>query len=76
MRWKAQAEALRQWRKNEAKISQERLAEKIGCTRHYISTLESGHHRPGLDFAARIAALGGPPTDSWAEVEEREPVPA
>lgn len=33
----------------DAKISQRKLAEKIGCSRSYIDSLESGKYQPSLN---------------------------
>jgi transcriptional regulator with XRE-family HTH domain len=46
-------------------MSQADLAEKLGCTRSYVSFVESGQKAPGLEFAVKLEHLtanaeGGP----------------
>jgi transcriptional regulator with XRE-family HTH domain len=57
------------------RISQVRLAERMGCRQNYISDLERGARRPGPMFKAFAAeVLRYPPevVESWfAEVGER-----
>lgn len=43
----------------EAKISQRKLAEKIGCSRSYIDSIETGKYLPSLNaFIILANALG------------------
>lgn len=47
-------------------LTQEELAEKVGCTRVAIVYYETGYHIPRLDIAIKIAKILG------ANVEEIE----
>ena len=38
-------------------LSQEKFAEKIGCSREYISRLENYHEVAGLDFILNLATI-------------------
>lgn len=48
------ASQLRQVRK-EQRMTQERLAEKVGTRKSNISRLESGRYNPSLDFLEKVA---------------------
>ena len=53
-------------------LSQEELAARAGIHRTYISSIELGKVRLGLDIANRIASgLGEPLSDLIAEAEEQ-----
>ena len=47
---------LREYR-NKAKLSQERLAEKLGVTRQTIISIENARYVPSLQLALKIAKL-------------------
>lgn len=70
--WTKAGEELRAWRKTELGVSQEVLAEDLGCSRHYVSMLETGASRPGFDLGTKIEAMGGPKFAAWKKDEERE----
>ena len=38
-------------------LSQEKFAEKIGCSREYISRLENYHETASLDFILKLSSL-------------------
>lgn len=40
-------------------LTQQELAEKIGCKKQFISAVENGREKVGLDFAHRIAEAMG-----------------
>ena len=42
-------------RRKRARWSQEKLAEKAGCTRNYIGDIERGEKKPTLESIAKIA---------------------
>lgn len=53
-------------------LSQEELAERAGIHRTYISSIELGKVRLGLDIASKVAnGLGVPLSKLIAEVEAR-----
>jgi len=50
--------------RDEIDVSQERLAEMIGCHRNYVGYLERGEQNVTIDMLARVAkALGCTVTD-------------
>jgi transcriptional regulator with XRE-family HTH domain len=57
---------LRAWRE-ERKITQQEMANRIGCDFVIVSTWERGARRPGLRRALDIARVteGAVPCDSW-----------
>lgn len=73
-------QALRFWRREEIDLTQEALGEQIGATNLYLSQIENGRSRPGLDLARRIEELGGPSPEAWGHKpktrDRREAVPA
>ncbi len=44
-------------RRGKADITQEKLADKVGCTRQTIAALEKGVYNPSLVLAMRIAKV-------------------
>ena len=54
------------------KLSQEELADQLGCARPYISNFERGTAYPGKTIAARLAKLTGFNPAMLLEMIERE----
>jgi transcriptional regulator with XRE-family HTH domain len=50
-------------------LSQRDLAKQIGCTRSYISHLESGEKKPGAEFVFKIADFFGITADALVRDE-------
>ena len=48
---------LRHIRRSRSNLSQEELAEKVGCTRQTIIALEQGRYNPSLLLAMRIVKV-------------------
>lgn len=42
-------------RRNELRLSQEKLAEKVGCHRNYMGRIERGEQNITLDMTVRVA---------------------
>lgn len=63
-------------RARKGKISQERLAERVGTTRRHLIRLENGENRPSVALRDRIADELGVPRESLpaAEEEDEEPL--
>jgi transcriptional regulator with XRE-family HTH domain len=62
------SENLRLLRKQHG-LSQRDLAKQIGCTRSYISHLESGEKKPGAEFVFKIADFFGITADALVRDE-------
>lgn len=57
---------MRAWRQaQEPTVSQETLGKLLGCTRVYVSQLESGYSTPSLALAVTIEQLTGIPPRDW-----------
>lgn len=41
--------------RNEVGLSQEQLAEAVGCSQQFVSMIEAGQRNPGLKMARKIA---------------------
>lgn len=57
-------------RARKGKISQERLAERVGTTRRHMIRLENGENRPSVRLRDRIADELGVPRDTLPAAEE------
>jgi putative transcriptional regulator len=44
-------------------MSQEDLAQAVGCSQQYVSMIEAGTRTPGLPMAKQIASVVGVPVD-------------
>ena len=51
--------------RKETKLSQEKFAETVGCSREYISRIENYHEVAGLDFILNIATTYNKEPDSF-----------
>lgn len=74
------AERFHRWTKSTG-LSQERLAERLGCSQSLISAVARGDRRPGVDLVHAIERAtegwdgGQIRTEEWVE-ERIDPVPA
>lgn len=59
-------------RARKGKISQERLAERVGTTRRHMIRLENGENRPSVDLRDRIADELGVPRETLIAAEEED----
>jgi len=50
--------------RNAAKLSQEALAERVGCKRWMINRIEAGERRPSMQLLGRLVAETGVSADS------------
>lgn len=41
--------------RNNAKLTQQELADKVGTTREYISSIENNHRMPSIEMLGKIA---------------------
>lgn len=46
-----------------SKLSQQEVADSIGCTRQYVSDIENGKNIPGYEFLIRFLAAVKPTDD-------------
>lgn len=53
-----------------AKLSHDRLGEKVGTSRQHLIRLEKGLHKPRPEMAARIAEATGVPVELLQDDEE------
>lgn len=61
---------MRQWLKDlrqSAELTMKELATKAGISECYYSQIESGHRRPAVDVAKKIAAVLDIPWDKFFE---------
>lgn len=67
----ATAQVMREGRE-QARLSQAELAEKVGCARSFVSFIETGTHLPGLKaFVALAEALDVQPSELMRRIEIR-----
>lgn len=68
------ANCLRELRREHG-LTQEKLAEDLGVTRHTILALEVGRYVPSIELALRLASYFRRPLESifWLENAENEP---
>ena len=62
---------LRRLRFEHAEMTQQELAERVGCTRQTILLLEKGRYVPSLALALRIARVFDRPVEQVFELVER-----
>jgi putative transcriptional regulator len=61
---------IRRLRFEHAEMTQQALADAVGCTRQTIILLEQGRYAPSLALALRIAKTFGTTVDEVFELEE------
>ena len=54
---------IRRLRFQHGEMTQQQLANRVGCTRQTINALEQGHYVPSLLLALRIARVFGAPVE-------------
>lgn len=62
---------IRRLRFEHDEMTQQQLAERVGCTRQTIIALEQGRYVPSLALAMRIARVFGKPVDEVFALDER-----
>lgn len=63
---------IRQLRFSHGEMTQQALAERVGCTRQTILLLEQGRYTPSLALAMRIARVFGRTVEEVFQLEEEE----
>jgi putative transcriptional regulator len=61
---------IRRLRFDQEEMTQEELANRVGCTRQTIIAIESGKYVPSLSLAFRIARVFGVPVEEVFQYEE------
>ena len=61
---------IRRLRFDHEEMTQEELANKVGCTRQTIIAVEAGKYVPSLSLAFRIARVFGVPVEDVFHYEE------
>jgi len=61
---------IRRLRFDQGEMTQEDLANKVGCTRQTIIAIEAGKYVPSLSLAFRIARVFGVPVEEVFQYEE------
>ncbi len=54
-------------------LSQQSLADMVGCSRQTINSLEKGRYNPSLELSVHIARVFGLPVEEVFLVEDRQP---
>lgn len=64
----SRGERVKAWRE-ETRMTQQELADKLGLDQSLVSRMESGRYTPNLDAAIRLAkaSRGRLPVDMWLE---------
>lgn len=60
------------WAREQAGLSHDRLAERVGSSRRHLIRLEQGVHRPGPRLAALIAEATGQPQELFSDEDDEE----
>lgn len=60
------------WARTQARLSQERFAERVGTSRRHVMRWERGDHMPGPEFRARIAEVTDQPLSLFADDDTEE----
>ena len=63
---------IRQLRFSHGELTQQALADRVGCTRQTILLLEQGRYTPSLALAMRIARVFGRTVEEVFQLEEGE----
>lgn len=61
---------IRRWRFDHGEMTQQALADRVGCTRQTIVLLEQERYTPSLLLALRIARVFGTTVDALFMLEE------
>ena len=61
---------IRRLRFDRGEMTQEELANKVGCTRQTIIAIEAGKYVPSLSLAFHIARVFGVPVENVFQYEE------
>jgi len=61
---------IRRLRFDHGEMTQEELANKVGCTRQTIIALEAGKYVPSLSLAFQVAKVFGVPVEDVFQYEE------
>ena len=61
---------IRRLRFDHGEMTQEELANRVGCTRQTIIAVEAGKYVPSLSLAFRIARVFGVPVEKVFQYEE------
>ena len=61
---------IRRLRFDRGEMTQEELANRVGCTRQTIIAVEAGKYVPSLSLAFRIAGFFGVPVEKVFQYEE------
>jgi len=61
---------IRRLRFDNGEMTQEELANRVGCTRQTIIAVEAGKYVPSLSLAFRIAGFFGVPVEEVFQYEE------
>ncbi len=61
---------IRRLRFDRGEMTQEELANRVGCTRQTIIAVEAGKYVPSLSLAFRIAGVFGVPVEEVFKYEE------
>jgi len=63
---------IRRLRFDHGEMTQEELANKVGCTRQTIIALEQGKYVPSIDLAFRVARAFGAPLEEIFQYEDKK----
>lgn len=63
-----------QKRRQNLKLTQEQVAERVGITQKHLSRIEKGYHNPHFDMIIALAKVLDVPVDAFAEDFEDENV--
>ena len=64
---------VRRLRFDHGEMSQQALADRVGCTRQTIIALEQGKYVPSLSLAFKIARAFGATIEELFEYDDKEP---
>jgi putative transcriptional regulator len=62
--------AVRRLRFEHGEMTQQELADRVGCTRQTVIMLEQGRYVPSLALALRVAQVFGRPVDDIFRLED------
>lgn len=64
---------VRRLRFESGEMTQQQLADRVGCTRQTVIMLEQGRYVPSLALALRIALVFGQPVEAIFSLEDETP---
>lgn len=64
---------VRRLRFENGEMTQQQLADRVGCTRQTVIMLEQGRYVPSLALALRIALVFGQPVETIFSLEDETP---